>query len=252
VIGLANIITDLAAKYRLQESQVKDALDMVLSSNAFRRATNSVYGELTSEGVIVFAEDGVRHLGELKRPLSRLLSAELERILTDAATAVELDQWVRLRRQVIRARIERVAPDGTLDVVVERTGVFGETAAEVIGHCSPRNQSKRDRETLRPGEYRYFSVQRVEARRQGTAPATIAIELSRTTPQLPEYLIKRGLQGEKVPFRCLKRVVGKVSYIESEGFIPTHVIKEAGRELGERIKVDFTERDTARQREKSR
>jgi len=238
VIGTSEIISTLAEKYGLPMEKVNAAVGQVLHGKAFKHATSSDFGQITDDGVVVFRERGVSLLGELKHPLSRLLSDELEKILMDAATAVELEQWHRFYKQVVRARIERITTDGDIEVQLERNGVFGECTAEIIGKCSLRNQSPWDRHTLRCGETRYFYVQKVEARRSGTAPARISIELSRVTPRLVEYLIRKGLKGNKVSFKCVKRVVGKVSYIDSEGFIPNDVIKAAGKELGERVNVN--------------
>lgn len=233
------IVMSLAAKHRLSPEQVLAALDRVLCSPAFRQATSSDFGQLSNEGVIVFRERGVSLLGELKRPLSRLLVGELEKVLTDAATAVELEQWQRLHKQVVHALIERITPEGDLEVVLELQGVFGETATEIIAKCNHRNLSHRDRQILRDGNRRYFYVQKVHAVRCGDAPASISIELSRITPRLTEYLIRRGLKGKKVQFKCWKRVVGRVNYITSQGYIPLEAIKAAGQELDERIKVEY-------------
>jgi len=233
------IIDTLAAKHRLSAEKVLDALDQVLCSAAFRQATSSEFGQLTNEGVVVFRERGVSLLGELKRPLSRLLTGELEKILTDAATAVELEQWQRFSQQAIRAEIQRVTPEGDLEVLLERVGIFGETTAEILARCSYRNQSPRDRQTLRPGESKFFYVHKVNAVRCGDAPASIFIELSRTTPRLTEFLIQKELKGKKANFKCWKRVVGKVSYITSDGFLPLEAIQSAVKELGERVKVEY-------------
>lgn len=240
------IINTLAAKHRLTPEQVRDALDQVLCSSAFQRATGAEFGQLTSEGVIVFRERGDSLLGEPKHPLSRLLTGELEKVLTDAATAVELEQWQRLHKQVIHAKIERITPEGDLEVILERTGVFGETTSELIARCHHLNLSHRDRQNLRPGDTRYFYVQKVNAIRHGDAPASISIELSRVTPRLTEYLVRKAMKGKAITFKCWKRVVGKVSYIESEGFIPLEAIKAAGRELDERVKVDYKKAATPR------
>lgn len=242
----AEIMNDLAAKHRLTTEQVRNALDQVLCSPAFQRATGADFGQLTSGGVIVFRERGLSLLGELKHPLSRLLTGELEKILSDAATAVELEQWQRLHKQVIHAQIERVTMKGDLEVILKRTGVFGETTSEIIARCHHLNLSHRDRKNLRPGDTRYFYVQKVNAVRHGDAPASIAIELSRVTPRLTEYLIRRAMKGKAVAFKCWKRVVGRVSYIESEGFIPLEAIKAAGRELDERVKVEYKKATTPR------
>lgn len=233
------IIKSLAAKHNLSPEQVRDALDQVLYSAAFRKATSSEFGQLTNEGVIVFRERGVSLLGELKHPLSRLLTGELEKILTDAATAVEMEQWQTLHKQVVYARVERITPEGDLEILLERPGVFGETACEVIAKCSHLKLSRRDRERIGPGDSRYFYVEKVNAVRCGDAPASISIELSRVTPRLTEYLLRKEMKGKKVNFRCWKRVVGRVNYIESEGFIPLEAIKAAGKELDERIKVEY-------------
>lgn len=236
---LAEIVKSLAEKYNLPMDQVVSAVDQVLCSKAFQRATSSDCGQVTSEGVIVFRERGVSLLGELKHPLARLLTEELEKILTDAATAVELEQWQQLHKQVIHARIERITPDGDLEVQIERNGAFGEIVAAILGRCSRRNQSPRDRQMLRAGDSRFFYVQEVVARRREDSLASISIELSRVTLRLPEYLIRRELKDKKVSFKCVKRVVGRVSYVFSEGFIPKDVIKAAGKELDERISVEY-------------
>lgn len=240
------MIAALAAKHRLPVETVQDALDQVLCSKAFRQATSSEFGQVTSEGVIVFRDRGVSLLGELKRPLSRLLTGELEKILTDAATAIELEQWQRFQQQVVCAQIERCTPEGDLEVLLERVGVFGESTAELLARCSLRNLSIRDRQTLRPGQSKCFYVQKVNAVRCGDAPASISIELSRVTPRLTEYLIRRELRGKKVNIKCWKRVAGRVSYVTSDHYVPLEAIKSAGEELGERIRVEYASPSAAK------
>jgi len=234
----SEILNALAAKYRLPITKVHDALTLVLSGEAFRHATKAHFGELTEEGVLVYRDNGFQLLGHPKRPLSRILTHELERILTDANTAVELEQWERLRRQIMKARVERIDRDGTVNAVLEILGPMGEVAGEVIGRCTVGKQSPRDRETLRPGQSKYFYVEKVEAHRHGTAPATISIDLSRVVRCLPEYLLRRELKGRQVDLHCTKRVVGRVSYIDAKDFIPKAIITAVGKELGERVKVE--------------
>lgn len=244
------IIKTLAAKHRLSTDQVQDALDQVLCAPAFRNATGSEFGKITSEGVIVFRERGASPLGELKHPLSRLLTGELEKILTDAATATELDRWRILHKKVIYARIERVTAEGDLEIVLERPGLFGEVVSEIIARCRYHKLSHRDRINLAPGQHRYFYVEKVNAVRCGTAPASISIELSRVTPRLTEYLVRKEMKDKAVSITCWKRVVGKKNYISSDGFVPKEAIIAAGRELNERVEVEYVkpEQQTSRRR----
>lgn len=238
-MNTSEIIETLAAKHRLSPQQVRDALDQILCGTAFRKATGSDFGQLTSGGVMVFRERGASLLGEPKHPLSRLLTGELEKILTDAATAAELERWLILHKKVIKARVERVTPEGDLEVLLERPGVFGEAVSEIIARCSRHKLSHRDRGNIAEGQHRYFYVEKVNAVRCGDAPAGIFIDLSRVTPRLTEFLIRQGMRDKNVKFKCWKRVVGKISYIESEGFIPLEAIRAAGNELNERVKVDY-------------
>lgn len=242
------IIKVLAAKHKLSPEQVREALEQVLYSAAFKNATGSEFGQLTNEGVIVFRERGASLLGELKHPLSRLLTHELEKILTDAATAVELERWQTLHKKIIKARIERITHEGDLEIVLERSGVFGETVSEIIARCSRFKLSHRDRKNLGPGESRYFYVEKVHAVRCGDAPAGITVELSRVTPRLTEYLIRKEMKGKAVNFKCYKRVVGRKNYISSEGFIPKEAIIAAGRELNERVEVKYEKQEENRGR----
>lgn len=244
-MDVGEIIKALAAKHGLSPEQVRDALDQVLCSPAFRAATSSEFGQLTGEGVIVFRERGASLLGELKHPLSRLLTGELEKILTDAATATELDRWRILHKKVVHARIEHITAEGDLEIVLERPGLFGEAVSEVIARCSHLKQSHRDRINLAPGQTRYFYVEQVKAVRWGNAPASISIELSRVTPRLTEYLIRNEMKDKKVRFKCWKRVVGRKNYISSEGFIPKEAIIAAGHELNERVEVEYVKQETA-------
>lgn len=229
----------LALKHRLPIEKVKEAVDQVLCGRVFRHATSSDFGQISNEGVIVFRERGVSLLGELKRPLSRLLTGELEKLLTDAATVTELERWQMLHKQIVKAPIEMITHDGDIEVRLELTGVLGDSISEIIAICKSRNQSPRDRQKFRVGEARYFYVQKVNAVRCGDAPATISIELSRINPRFVELLIRKNLKGKQVSFKCVKRVVGKVSYISSQGFIPTDVIKQTGKELDERVDVEY-------------
>ncbi|WP_224962729.1 hypothetical protein [Geomonas subterranea] len=235
----------LAAKHNLSPEQVRDALDQVLCSPAFRKATSSEFGQLTGEGVIVFRERGASLLGELKHPLSRLLTGELEKILTDAATAAELEHWLPLHKTVVKARIERISRNGDLEIVLERGGVFGEAVSEVIARCSHLKLSDRDRMRLTPGNSHYFYVEKVQAVRCGDAPASIKIDLSRVTPRLTEFLIRKEMKDKKVRFKCWKRVVGKKNYISSAGFIPKEAIVAAGCELNERMVVEYVKPESA-------
>lgn len=239
---MEEMVAALAGKYGMTEEQVQDALELVLSGPAFRRATGAAFGELAGNGIVVYGDHGKGFLGETRRSLSRVLSHDLERVLRDAATATEYDRCKHLRGQAVSGRIERIDKDGTLSVAIPLPGLFGETAFVILAVCSPRKQPLRERGACRPGETRMFLVERIATVRRGGISA-VRITLSRTSPRLTEKLLKRELK-ERMRLACVKRVAGRISYVEAERAIPREAIVKVGKELGERIKVrHYSDRD---------
>lgn len=234
-LAMDEMVAALARKYGLTVEQVRDALDRVLSGLCFRRATGAHFGELTADGIVVYGDRGAGCLGETRRSLSRLLAHELEKVLRDAATGAEYDRRMHMRGQIVAGCIESIGVDGTLRVAITITGLFGETAGVIMGICTPRKQIPLERGALRPGETRMFLVEHIAAiRRKGIS--SVLIFLSRTSPKLPEKLLKKETKG-KCSLVCVKRVIGKMSYIVAQRPIPREAIVKVGRELNERIKV---------------
>ena len=235
------IVDTLSHKYRVQRATVLDALSQVLAGPVFQRATGARFGEITADGVMVFGLRGAGLLGEPRRSLTRLLSYELERKLSDAATAAEYTEWKPVEGHLIMGRIDRVEKNGALQVVIERTGIFGETVSEILAHCKKRYLPPHERKAPCLGKIRCFLVDRVMTIRQRTGTKTIAIQLSRTSGRMVTKLLRRELakRNEKAVVSCEKRVAGRVSYVKSNARIPVEVIHAVGKELGERVKVEY-------------
>ena len=69
--------------------------------------------------------------------------------------------------------------------------------------------------------------------------AKVLIRLSRTTKALPEALLKE--QTDEPSIRCVRRIAGAFSEIETKRKLPREVIRAVGNELKERIIVRVVE-----------
>ena len=122
------IVDTLSHKYRVQRATVHDALSQVLAGPVFQRATGARFGEITADGVMVFGLRGAGLLGAPRRSLTRLLSYELERKLSDAATAAEYTEW-KLGDRTVAGMLAIVAAMGFIpDQAVGSAGVATEGA----------------------------------------------------------------------------------------------------------------------------
>lgn len=237
-----DLVTALANKHEVTVAQVNEALDMVLTGPVFRRTTGSAFGELTEFGLIAYRENGPMPLGPIKHTVKRLLVRELERILCNLSTADDLKKWKKITGQTVRGTIGRISSDGSLGVILGLAGLLGEVTDEIVGICPKGLQPPRERNYYRSGETRWFYVNSVKAIKTPGGISAVRVELSRTATILPVSLLRREMP-EKIKMSCTRRVVGKISYILAERQLPREAILKVGKELGERVKVKYPEKD---------
>lgn len=229
---------DLMAKYGLSPDEtalaIEDAITATLSA-AFSTEVHVRLGERVEISALrstsdpdFYAVDPAALSGQLRRQVRQRIEHELEKRQT-------LRDWERLRclrGSLVRGEPGKHLPNGDLPVTLQIEDHY--RGLILTGLCPCRYLPPQERGPLATGTLKTFFVTSVlpvwERRR-----AKVLIRLSRTSPALPELLLRQlsGADG----LRCRRRIAGAFSEIDTPRPLPREAILAVGRELGERIIV---------------
>lgn len=228
--------------YRLPAGETREILEETLSDALTEAFGRRVFVSLAGENMVIYRETGENGREGLERLSPRKIRKEVVRLCRyrvetelNRRTAIrEYDFLKTLQGSVVRGVVNRVLDDDSLSVLFPVDELFN--CREVAGTCPVAQQPPRERETYRQGEARFFFVSSVRLVDWGKV-LLLEIRLSRTSRRLPELLLKMetGITG----IRCIRRIAGKISLVESPERLPREAILAVAAELGERIKVTW-------------
>jgi hypothetical protein len=237
------LTADLLQKYGLPEDQVLDAVELAVT-RTLSAALDTTVSVRAENGLEIVAYPRIGRpvevpLHAITRKLRRhvLHNVELELQRRQALREAEILQ--ELRGQVIYGTVGRIEAGGTLRVVLEIDEIFRRLI--LSGECPLLYQPGHERGLYRVGDSRAFHVTRVHAVQAGRHSARVRIQLSRTSPQLPELLLKKvtGVDG----IVCQRRVAGGFSRLATPVRLPKSAINTVGKELGEHLYVFVAEKN---------
>lgn len=228
--------------YRLPAGETREILEETLSDALTEAFGRRVMVFLSGENMVIYREtgengrEGLERLSprQIRKEVVRLCRYRIETELNRRKAIREYDFLKTLQGSVVRGVINRVMDDDSLSVLFPVEELFN--CREITGTCPEAQQPPRERGTYRLGEARFFFVSSVRLVDWGKV-LLLEIRLSRTSRRLPELLLKMetGMTG----IRCIRRISGKTSLVESPERIPREAILAVASELGERIKVTW-------------
>lgn len=231
---------DLLTKYGLPEEQAREAIETAVTyvlSAAFG-ADFLVQGQDSLEAYCLpFQNHPPRRidLARLSRQLQRQIRFQIERELEKRQALHEWAVLSALRGRPVTGEIRRNSRS-EVTVALEIEDHFSKLA--LTGVCPVRYLPPKERMSLAVGDVKSFLVTSVlPVMEKGRSK--VLIRLSRTSRALPETLLRERTGEESV--RCVRRIAGAFSRIESAKRLPRESIQEVGNELKERIIVRVVE-----------
>lgn len=232
---------DLLEKYNLSEDQATEAIETAITrvlSTAFRTdMLVRVHGSLKIYALSAsdLPPRSVDPAG-LSRKLQRQVRYQIEHELEKRQALHEWGTLSSLRGRPVKGEIRQVSSIGEATVALEMEDHFCRLA--LTGVCPARYLPPRERQALAVGDVKTFLVTSVlPVQKKGRSK--VLIRLSRTTKALPEALL-RERTGEP-SIRCIRRIAGAFSEIETIKMLPKEAIEAVSNELKERIIVRIVE-----------
>lgn len=231
---------NLLEKYNLPEEQATDAIETAITrvlSTAFGTdMLVRVQGSL--EVYFLPASDPPRSIdpASLSRQLQRQVRFQIERELEKRQALHEREVLSALRGRPVTGEIRQIASTGEATVALEMEDHFSRLA--LTGVCPVRYLPLKERHALAVGDMKAFLVTSVLPV-QKNGRSKVLIRLSRITKALPEALLKE--QTGETSVRCIRRVAGAFSEIETIKKLPKEAIQAVSYELKERIIVRIVE-----------
>lgn len=232
---------DLLKKYNLPENQATDAIETAIS-----RVLSKTFGtdflvrvQNSLEIFTLPASDALLrpiNAASLPRQLQRQVRFQIQLELEKRQALHECETLSTLRGRPVMGEIRHISSNGETTVALEMDDHFRRLA--LTGVCPARHLPPSERQTLAVGDMKTFLVTSVlPVMKNGRAK--VLIRLSRTTKALPEALLKE--RTDEPSIRCVRRIVGAFSEIETKRKLPREVIRAVGNELKERIIVRVVE-----------
>lgn len=229
---------ELLAKYNLPEDVAARAIETAVSRELRSALGKPVWVSLNSPLVITVlphpwedTEPVNLNPASLSEPLQRQIQYQIGKELEKVQVLREARALKHLQGQVVKGEIRRANPDGSWSVVLEFSEFQQHTVVGAI--CPSHDIPPHERKKVLPGEVKSFfvtSILPVLHRER----YSVRVKLSRRSAQLPALLIHEQT-GKDV--RCVRRIHGQISRIESSTPIPGHVVKRVRDELNEAIHI---------------
>jgi hypothetical protein len=239
---LESLCREVAGKYRLPAVETKNLLERALSESLTEAFGKRVIVSFCGDALSIYREtgsngaEGLERLSppQVRKDVVRLCRYRIETELRRRKALIDFDYLRTLQGSVVRGVVDRVLDDGTLMVLFPVDELFN--CREITGSCPVSQQPQRERGSYREGKTSFFFVSTVRLLGRKNL-FRVDIRLSRTTRRLTEVLLKMetGL-GE---IRCVRRIAGRISLVESRERLPREAILAVSTELGERVKVTW-------------
>lgn len=235
---MLTIPTDITDKYPLLPADiVSDAIELAAIRAIQSTMRIPVAADLDDNGELKLyalrnGDQAEVPLKGLKNKTKRRLLDEIEVELMRRQAIQEASVYQSIRGSVLPGLIERIQPDGTLEVLIEIRDVARHV--EIYATCPLRQQPPHERQTYKPGEYVEFFVTSCLPVSNGKN-ARVRVLVSRNARELPSRMLSKmtGLKGIK----CTKRVPGGFSRIVTQHWIPKSVVNAVGKTLCEHIEL---------------
>ncbi|QOX80781.1 hypothetical protein FY034_17305 (plasmid) [Trichlorobacter lovleyi] len=238
-------IEALAASYNTPVDEMATLLEMAMNDGLTEVFRKPVFTEIDLESQTIDIQAINHTAGICESPVSRIVPENLgskalrhvkyhlEKKLKIRQVVNDYDSVRFMRRRLISAQIDSIR-DKHLHVIMPESGMFGSNVLYAV--CPHEFQPPYERATYHTGMELFFIVERIEIVEMSNKTYAVGIVLSRNNWALPIKLLKMHTPSLKI--KCVKRVVGRVSYVASEGTIPRETIQKACKDLGERIVVE--------------
>ncbi len=210
------------------------------------RAVSSIYGcpataIIEDSEIHVMAYIGLIptqiDISKLRKRNKRRLLDEIELELTTQQTIFETKELASLRGSLVTGRVDRLHPDGKMDVLIEMND--GLRPIYIYAEYPIQQQPRHERGNYIIGHTYSFLVASCLPVSNGKA-ARVRTIVSRVSRELPSKMLAKltGLSGIK----CSRRISGGYCDIKTSSRIPKLAINEVGKELREHIYVNRQEK----------
>ena len=237
---LQETIRQLAIKYGLTKAEVTAVIERLFARALCRWYGHDVVAILDEDGLSVNAYKKINGIIN-QQPiepllLRRFLAGKAPRILHRALekyrTTKEAVTYKRHEHQLRWGDVIGYEPDGSLRVEIEV--LPGE---KIIAICPNNRLGVHERALIRPGQRRAWHLRRVEPVMLNGTPR-LKVTVDRVSKSLTAGLLREkvpGIQG----VQCVKRYVGRKSFVEAPVRLPKAAILAVKRELNEHIQVNI-------------
>ena len=230
---------DLLSGNGLPESEGLDAAEVTIArvlTGALRMSVSVTINDQTR--ITAYPETGepvMLSLDAIDRKLRRHLLHQIELELQKRRTLNEADRLRELRGNSAPGEISRIASDGSLFVYLEIADCYRRLI--LAGVCPLRCQPLHEQGLYNIGSVKEFYITSVLPVMINRRSTKVRILLSRTSKELPRLMLQERSRISGI--KCLKRIPGAYSSIETPARIPKNVINSVGKELGEHLNVSI-------------
>ena len=178
-------------------------------------------------------------LARISKPAIRQIRKCLTESLVMKRILLEYDLLRYLTGSILEGLVLKSVNPGPLFVILYQEDLC--TGNKILtGICPFRSQTPRERDVYHPGDIYSFHVLKIMPIFEDGVPR-INIFLSRNSKGLVEGLLLKQIRqdpsAKNVKVRCLKRIAGAYSVIESSVSLPLQAVKNVSDELKEFIRV---------------
>lgn len=234
-------IDEISDKYGVPEWAVKEEIEKAFSHVLSNRLGQEIEVQTDNSNVRIwkFAKNGdfaILGTGEIKKNIIREIKWNLVKYLLKRSVLESYEMHKNKVRTVVYGTIMKQM-HGILHVEIHPQNINDDIAMAV---CEPASQTPKERGRYKAGEVLPFYVLSVRPVLEKEIPR-LEVKLSRNSKGLAEKLIKEQIKEKSIDIRikCIKRVAGAYSLIESSKKIPGDCIKRVANELKERIICRF-------------
>lgn len=244
---------ELVEKYGLSQEIIFDSVCQAITKTLQRALRTHIITQEDDNGGVeifalkkdIYAEIPVVRINpaKFKPKLLRALHYSIEKELESQKVQADFNKYMDLQNQLVKGYITSITKDGDLIVELEREQLFKRETLHA--KCPLRYQPQHERNKYVIDRDYHFYVSKIYPGQVRGIPR-LDIELNRKTARMPECLIMKamiavshGLPSDENKFKCVKRISGACSIIESEKRIHRDIIKSVSRELHENIIVRY-------------
>ncbi len=236
---IKDIISNFSKKYYLTNSEVISEIENVFSrilSKWHQTEVIVIVQDATLEAVSYHKVDGV--LSQQSIDIAKMrgwnhLKKQLEVSLARYSLMKQIREYKGYEHEIREGEVVKLGDD--LVFLVEIELVPGEM---VIASCPAHLIGTHERSQFRIGTKKIFHIRKVNPVMLGDTPR-LSVVVDRVSKNLATGLIKKHIEGycDSIKVRCIKRFVGKKSFIEVSARIPKEAILAVKKELGEHLDV---------------